>query len=593
MGISNHFTRGGQLAMHRLRMFSQISITTVLIGGVLSLVFFVCRGVVEISPRQWSLYQTRLEAELLLGWFPHENPSQVQQSVTDSRGNRVSVSSLQVLRNPWLLRNKQGVEVTLKAEALWTFRFFLFSLLGVGGYFLVRGRVQSRKTRERGSQLVPLQTLVSKLKREGRASVLTLGALPLIRGSETSHLLVTGTTGSGKTNCFHTLLPQVRAQGKPAVILDLTGDFVARYFNPQTDHLLNPFDQRSSPWSLWKECRQDAQVDALAEALIPQHRSSQDPFWEEAARSVLGAALRKAKAEGKLGAQGLYHLLAEGSLKVYSDFFKGTAAASLTELSGDRMTLSIRANLVTHVTFLKYLQGDTKGKAVASGQSPGGFSIRDWIEAPKGWLFLTARADQRQTLKPFLSALMDTGINALLTLPPDRTRQIWFLIDELPALQRLPSLELALAESRKYGGCILAGIQSYPQLIHVYGQACAQSLTDLFNTKVFFRSTDPQTTQWISKVLGESETTQVQENMSYGANAIRDGVSLSQLHKQEALVLPTEIATLDNLSCYVKLPGNIPITKLTFPYQHPQAKRAQPFVERDVEPAKPANASAY
>jgi type IV secretory pathway TraG/TraD family ATPase VirD4 len=150
-------------------------------------------------------------------------------------------------------------------------------------------------------------------------------------------------------------------------------------------------------------------------------------------------------------------------------------------------------------------------------------------------------------------------------------------MDELPALQRLPSLGLALAESRKYGGCLVAGIQSYPQLSHAYGNACAQAMVDLFNTKFFFRSTDPQTTQWISRVLGEQEATQVQENLSYGAHAIRDGVSLSQLQLQKALVLPTEITTLENLSCYIKFPGGLPITCLALPYQSPPKKLEPAF----------------
>ncbi|MGL5720423.1 MAG: type IV secretion system DNA-binding domain-containing protein, partial [Alphaproteobacteria bacterium] len=72
--------------------------------------------------------------------------------------------------------------------------------------------------------------------------------------------------------------------------------------------------------------------------------------------------------------------------------------------------------------------------------------------------------------------------------------------------------------------------------------------------------------------------TQIQENLSYGAHAIRDGVSLSQLQLQKALVLPTEIATLENLSCYIKLPGGLPITRLTLPYQAPLKKLEPAFL---------------
>ena len=53
--------------------------------------------------------------------------------------------------------------------------------------------------------------------------------------------------------------------------------------------------------------------------------------------------------------------------------------------------------------------------------------------------------------------------------------------DELPALQKVPSLETGLAEARKYGGCFVAGIQNIYQMEKIYGHAGAASMLDLFN----------------------------------------------------------------------------------------------------------------
>lgn len=142
-----------------------------------------------------------------------------------------------------------------------------------------------------------------------------------------------------------------------------------------------------------------------------------------------------------------------------------------------------------------------------------------------------------------------------------------FVMDELPALQRLPSLKTGLAELRKYGGCILAGLQSIPQLEEIYGRAASQNMLNLFNTFLFFRNNDPTTSQWISKVLGEREQQEIQENLSYGAHAMRDGVSLNPTSKTTPLVLPTEIGSLQDLEAYLKLPGSWPITKLKVRYK--------------------------
>lgn len=113
----------------------------------------------------------------------------------------------------------------------------------------------------------------------------------------------------------------------------------------------------------------------------------------------------------------------------------------------------------------------------------------------------------------------------------------------------------------------MAGVQSFPQLTATYGQNKSQAILDLFNTKIFFRNTDPNTNQWISKVLGEAETTEHIENISYGANTIRDGVSLSQQNRTKPLVLPTEIANLRDLEAFVKLPGDYPVGRVEMEYQ--------------------------
>nr|WP_041621230.1 type IV secretion system DNA-binding domain-containing protein [Orientia tsutsugamushi] len=58
---------------------------------------------------------------------------------------------------------------------------------------------------------------------------------------------------------------------------------------------------------------------------------------------------------------------------------------------------------------------------------------------------------------------------------------MWFILDELPALQKVSSLPVALAESRKYGGCFVAGLQNIHQLEAIYGSAECASMLDLFN----------------------------------------------------------------------------------------------------------------
>ncbi|KJV70880.1 type II/IV secretion system family protein, partial [Orientia tsutsugamushi str. UT76] len=64
--------------------------------------------------------------------------------------------------------------------------------------------------------------------------------LPLVKNSERLHILITGTTGTGKTNMLNELLPQIRLHKDRAIIVDTTGAFTDRFFDPKCDKLLNP-----------------------------------------------------------------------------------------------------------------------------------------------------------------------------------------------------------------------------------------------------------------------------------------------------------------------------------------------------------------
>lgn len=85
---------------------------------------------------------------------------------------------------------------------------------------------------------------------------------------------------------------------------------------------------------------------------------------------------------------------------------------------------------------------------------------------------------------------------------------------------------------------------------------------DLLNTRFFFRAPSAQMAQISSKDLGEQEVDISKENVSYGANTLRDGVSLGHQTVTRPVVSPSEIQALDDLQCYLRTPGVDLITKL-------------------------------
>ena len=241
------------------------------------------------------------------------------------------------------------------------------------------------------------------------------------------------------------------------------------------------------------------------------------------------------------------------------EFLKGTEAETLVSEKIEKTAISIKSVLTTYMKSLGYVKDEENS-----------FSIRKWIQndSQSNWLFISSMSDKHETLKPLISMWLDIAANALMSLTPSNTRRIWMIFDELPSLQRLPYLPGAFAEARKFGGCLVAGMQSISQLRKEYGNHAAEEISNLCNTRIFFRDPSFETAQWASRELGESETEEVRENVSYSESSMRSGISLSNQRFNKQIISASEIMHLNDLEAFIRLPGNLPLTKIKFMYKN-------------------------
>ena len=133
-------------------------------------------------------------------------------------------------------------------------------------------------------------------------------------------------------------------------------------------------------------------------------------------------------------------------------------------------------------------------------------------------------------------------------------------------MQKISILPTALSELRKFGGCIVTGFQSLPQLKHIYGLNTTQHMISLFNTKVFFRMPESDTALALSRLFGETVTEESNTNISYGAHEMRDGVSLNTVQRTKPLIPASDFLTLPDLNAFIKFPGDLPATKVVYKY---------------------------
>jgi len=582
-GIGGSTLRGGQTVFHGLRMWGQL---------FRAAVFFAAFTTVAVPA--WTLWHRTTGAEwyaagmvslaevkLVLGYDPDSG-----QEIRFEDGTRRVLTIRDIAASVPARQARERIRDEILASA------GLGAAAGAGliGLFLVafwyRGAQLGRQRRIRGAEMVtagelrrrlqsPHERLLGVLPGAARLRPYSIAGIPYPERTETQHTIVSGTTGSGKTVLISDLVAQIRDRGERCVLYDKMGSYTRSFYDRDRDVLLNPLDARAPRWSPFLEARNPRDFDMMAAALIPQQRDTVDPFWVTAARQLFSNGAGVLRQNGTTENRVLVDHLLKTDLTALAEAMEGTVAQSIVDPDNPKTALSVRAMLTANLSALEFLPDEGKP-----------FSIRDWISDGDrdgdrgGFLFLTSRGDQHASLRGLISTWLEIAVNAMLTLAQDDGRRIWVILDELPTLHQVPSLQPGLAESRQFGGCFVLGVQVASALRDLYGRNGAETISGLCGTRVVLAAPDRDTAQWSADSLGRSEVEEVAEGFSYGANTIRDGVSLTPRRELRALALPSEIMRLPNLEGYLKFPGPFPVASIRLKYVSRPAA-AERFVPRE------------
>ena len=584
-GIGGSTLRGGQTVFHGIRMWGQLFQAAILFAAFMTVAVPAWTLWNRTTGAEWYAagMATLAETKLALGYDPDSG-----QEVRFRDGTRHVLRIRDIAASVPALEAREKIKAEMFASA------GLGAMAGAGliGLFLVvfwyRGARLGQQKRIRGAEMVtaaelrrrlqsPHERLLGALPGGRRLRPYSIAGIPYPERTETQHTIVSGTTGSGKTVLISDLVSQIRARGERCVVYDKMGSYTRSFFDPDRDVLMNPLDSRAPRWSPFLEARNPRDFDMMAAALIPQQKDTVDPFWVTAARQLFsngaGVFWKKGLTDNKV----LVDHLLKTELTALAEAMAGTVAQSIVDPENPKTALSVRAMLTANLSALELLP-DT-GKP---------FSIREWIsdEERGGFLFLTSRGDQHASLRGLISTWLEIAVNAMLSLAQDDGRRIWVILDELPTLHQVPSLQPGLAESRQFGGCFVLGVQVASALRDLYGRNGAETISGLCGTRVVLAAPDRDTAQWSADSLGRSEVEEVAEGYSYGANTIRDGVSLTPRRELRALALPSEIMRLANLEGYLKFPGPFPVASIRLKYVARPAA-AERFVPREDDAAEP------
>jgi hypothetical protein len=389
--------------------------------------------------------------------------------------------------------------------------------------------------------------------------------------AENQHILAIGDTGSGKTSVIRQLAFRVQERGECAVIYDPAGEFIRQFYNEvRGDIVLNPQDARMPYWNPADEVDDEPEALTLAESFY-QPDVTQNEFFIDSPQKIFAYLISR---RPKPRPEDLVEWMA--TKHAIETKLRDTEYAVLVDQTAGPQRAGVLSSLNKISNTLRMLP-------TVADHPVAEWTARAWAEKRKGWIFLTSNTTTRKAIRPLHCVWLDMLVMHLLSARRPDQKRVWFLIDELATLQKLPQLHTALTENRKSENPVVLGFHGRSQLEARYGKD-AEVMLSMPATKIFFRTDEARAAKWISDTIGEVEIERLRET-HYEGGARAKNFTLERV--REPLVMPSEIQGLVDLSAYLKY-GNhvahfsIPFVKLED--QYPDFIRRKRAPETPEEP---------
>jgi type IV secretory pathway TraG/TraD family ATPase VirD4 len=380
--------------------------------------------------------------------------------------------------------------------------------------------------------------------------------------AEGQHIELMGDTGAGKTRLIMQLLLQIKDRGHSAIVYDPACEFVQRFYDKNRgDIILNPLDTRCPYWRPSEELRRRAEAKAIAASLYQPTTDKKGEFFTETPQKIFAHLLTFGPTP-----QELIEWMANP--EEIDRRVQNTEMAMMIAKGAQQQRNGVLASLGLIADSLRMLP---KKESTAHR-----WSATEWAETRKGWIFLTSKPSEREAIRPLHSLWIDLLVLRLLNEPKEGQHPVWFVLDELASLQRLPQLHTAITENRKSKNPLVLGFQGKAQLEYIYGHV-AEVMLSQPATKIFLKITEPKAAEWVSNAIGKVEIERLRETHSTGLKA---GNNFSVERQVEPLVMDSEISGLPDRHAFLKHGNHV--ARFSFSYSDIPV-REPAFLPRPVD----------
>lgn len=433
---------------------------------------------------------------------------------------------------------------------LGTSSVYLFGFLAQY-YFRSVSDETSKLQKIRGAEVISEKELQQEIKNRNEKAIFSIGSVPMPISYNLQHGLILGANGTGKTNLQSGMYESLVEQGYKVILYDYKRELYKKHFRPGRDLLFDPVHeiQDSIAWTPFNEFTDKLSVAATSGSLFAPPANEREPYWRLAPKDI---------------STGLLHYLWQTNQRTNKDIWKGInlpveeirkrlknvpeGLIGLRHLEGTEghllpQTAGVLSSLAQYMSAFNYMQ-----------DIHGNFSITSWMRDGKpGTVFLTNSISAQDEIKGVFTLFLDLAGYALAEMPDDLNRKIVFMFDEFGTLHRLNIIVKLLATIRSRGGSVWLAAQDLGSILRVYGEDDTETLFNNCGTKAIFRVDGPKTLSFIEQAMGEREVLVTEEGFTMGAGKNRDGLSLGRKTRIEKVLLGSEISTLPNLHCYLKM----------------------------------------
>src|SRR6185503_9271356 len=408
----------------------------------------------------------------------------------------------------------------------------------------IKGSMQwLRQVGAAARRFFPTQELSSALSFQENQVFWALRNLPV--SEAVKHFLICGTTGSGKTTAIQLFLQSIAPRFRPErtppeqlIIYDAKCDVLpllaALGLRPEDEHvwILNPADTRGAKWKLSEAVQEPVMARHLASLLVPEEKNSNSPYWSDAGRELVYAAILGLNAA--VGSRWEFRdlLCALDSAKhlaavaAHHPRAKVLAARVLDDENHSPGVLSTLGSKLGQFEQVAALWHTSK-----SGRS---FSIPEFLSRP-GVLVLGYDPVLKESIWPINALMIRALTQESLRRPNTREPRHWFVLDEFPSMERVDRIHELLNRGRSKGASRLLGIANVSGLMETYGEHRTTDLLSLCTYKSFLRAGDATTAEWASKHFGQVRRIEASHSETEGRNGSSSSVQY-QLQDRSAFL---------------------------------------------------------